>query len=94
MRTPEQRVDLREQSVLGSGGGPDNRVSIISGPMANLGAVSEDNAEGELPGYSVRLECAVLGLLANVRPHAWPRFICWRVRGCATLAHAAGVGPI
>ena len=51
MRTPEQRVDLREQSVLSDGGGVlDNRVSIINGPMTSLTAVNEDGAEGELTG--------------------------------------------
>jgi len=49
LRRPEQRVDLREQSVLGSGGGPGNRVSIINGPMTSLEAVNEDGAEGRLP---------------------------------------------
>ncbi|CAL5218912.1 g658 [Coccomyxa viridis] len=50
MRTPEQRVDLREQSVLGDAGGVmDNRVSIINGPMTSLTAVNEDGAEGMDP---------------------------------------------
>ena len=51
MRTPEQRVDLREQSVLADAGGSlDNRVSIINGPMTSLTAVNEDGAEGEPRG--------------------------------------------
>ncbi len=54
MRTPEQRVDLREQSVLGDAGGVmDNRVSIINGPLTSLTAVNEDGAEG------VHLTCSM-----------------------------------
>ena len=56
MRTPEQRVDLREQSVLGDAGGVmDNRVSIINGPMTSLTAVNEDGAEGRSQACSMQI---------------------------------------
>ena len=46
MRTPEQRVDLREESVTGTGNGPSSRISMINGPPNNLPSVTEDGSEG------------------------------------------------
>lgn len=57
LRCPEQRVDLREESVLGVGKGPTNRVSIINGPMTGLPAVTEDGGEG------ARFACHVLSVI-------------------------------
>ena len=47
MRAPEQRVDLREESVIGTGNGPSSRISMINGPPNNLPSVTEDGGEGE-----------------------------------------------
>ena len=56
LRAPQQRVDLREQSVLGDAGGAmDNRVSIINGPLTSLTAVNEDGAEGAPEAGNMRL---------------------------------------
>ncbi|CAK0779486.1 hypothetical protein CVIRNUC_004786 [Coccomyxa viridis] len=46
LRAPEQRVDLREESVIGSGNGPSSRISMINGPPNNLPSVTEDGGEG------------------------------------------------
>ena len=46
MRAPEQRVDLREESVIGTGNGPSSRISMINGPPNNLPSVTEDGGEG------------------------------------------------
>jgi hypothetical protein len=64
-RTPEQRVDLREQCVLGSAPGSlDNRISIVNGPpvapMSSLPAVTEDGAEGQpVPADSISCQSFV-----------------------------------
>ena len=46
LRAPEQRVDLREESVIGTGNGPSSRISMINGPPNNLPSVTEDGGEG------------------------------------------------